>query len=124
MERAESCLKCQSVGLEIPVYSKSGQPLEDKDDYEKYLSDNFCYQCTQKLNIPKERPSSIQKKITQDLLRLSMNIDNIKGQIAQLIYNLTETHKEAQSYRDNIREVEKYKKSELPPSPKLFKGRM
>ena len=55
MERAESCLKCQSVGLEIPVYSKSGQPLEDKDDYEKYLSDNFCYQCTQKLNIPKRK---------------------------------------------------------------------
>ena len=115
MEKEEYCLKCLSKGLNEKVYSKSEQHLETKSPYEKYLADHFCFNCTEKLNIPEERPPFIQKKITQDLLRLSINIDNIKSQIAQLIYNLTETYKEAQKYRDNIKEVEEHKKSTLPP---------
>ena len=114
MENGEYCLRCLSIGLKKVVYAKSEGYLQTKNPFETFLADSFCVDCVHELSIPEERPEYIQKKLTKDLLRLSMNIDNIKSQIAQLIYNLTETYKEAQQFRDNFKEVEKYKK---PPFP-------
>ncbi|MBG09252.1 MAG: hypothetical protein CME68_10870 [Halobacteriovoraceae bacterium] len=121
MEKQEYCLRCLSIGLKKKVYAKSEGYLEAENPFEELLANLFCADCTQNLSIPLERPEYIQKKLTKDLLRLSMNIDNIKSQIAQLIYNLSETYKEAQQYRDSIKEVEKYKKSPLPPSIEKLK---
>ena len=114
MEKGEFCLRCLSMGLKKVVYAKSEGYLQSENPHENFLADYFCIDCTHQLSVPEERPEYIQKKITKDLLRLSMNIDNIKSQIAQLIYNLTETYKEAQQYRDSFKEIEKYKK---PPFP-------
>ncbi len=121
MERGEYCLRCLSIGLKKRVYAKSEEYLETENPFENFLADHFCRDCTQELSIPAERPEYIHKKLTKDLLRLSMNIDNIKSQIAQLIYNLTESYKEAQQYRDNIKEVEKYKKPPFPPGIEKLK---
>jgi len=121
VEKEKYCLRCLSIGLKKIVYAKSEDYLEAQNTYEKFLADSFCIDCVHELNIPLERPEYIQNKITKDLLRLSMNIDNIKSQIAQLIYNLTETHKEAQQYRDHIQEVEKYKKPPFPPEIQKLK---
>ena len=47
-----------------------------------------------------------------------MNIDNIKSQIAQLIYNLTETYKEL----SNTGIVLRKSKNTKPPFPSILKS--
>ena len=111
-----SCLKCKSLGHPTEVYSKKENYIEPQEEYEKFLSQIFCQKCTGELNIVKGRPAFIHMKMTQDLLRLSMNMDNIKSQIAQLIYNLTDTYIEGHDNRNKIEEVEKLMGGELPPS--------
>jgi len=111
-----SCLKCKDLGRTTETYSKKENYIEPEEEFERFLSQICCQKCTGELNIPKGRPAFIHMKMTQDLLRLSMNMDNIKSQIAQLIYNLTDTYIEGHNNRNKIAEVEKLMGGELPPS--------
>ena len=79
MEKEKYCLRCLSIGLKKTVYANSEDYLETQNPYEKFLADSFCIDCVHELNIPLERPEYIQNKLTKDLLRLSMNIDNISS---------------------------------------------
>ena len=117
----ERCVKCKSLGLMASVYSKNEDYLEPQEEYGQWLSQRFCKKCTRSLSIPKDRPALVYKTITQDLLRLSMNMDNIKSQMAQLIYNLTDTYIEGHNNRQKLNEVEKIMGEELPPHFKELK---
>jgi hypothetical protein len=103
------------------VYSTNEDYLEPQEEYGQWLSHRFCKKCTRHLSIPKDRPALVYKTITQDLLRLSMNMDNIKSQMAQLIYNLTDTYIEGHNNRQKLNEVEKIISGELPPQFKELK---